>query len=70
MSDLHGRLLAAHDRNDKRSLVTLYAEAASAAGSEDARAFFLTQAYIFGLDTDHPATPELRTKLVAMGRES
>ena len=70
MNDLHGRLLAAHDRDDKPTLVNLYAEAAEAAASVDECAFFLTQAYVFALDAGHPDTRALRNRLVAMGRES
>jgi hypothetical protein len=63
MSDLDDRLLAAHARDDRRALVMLYAAAADQAGSVDAMCFFLTQAYVFGLEVNHPDVPALHARL-------
>lgn len=68
---LEADLLAAHERDDRFALVDLYALAAqSAAGTEVARGFYLTQAFIYALETGHPRTAELRASLVEMGREA
>lgn len=69
MTDLNARLLAAHEAGDRVSLVALYTEAAETAGSEPARGFFLTQAYVFALETGHPAASGLKAQLVAVGRD-
>ncbi len=69
MTDLDARLLAAHEAADHGALVALYAEAAETAEDEDARAFFLTHAYVFALDTGAPEAEALRHALVTMGRE-
>ncbi|MFT5742639.1 MAG: hypothetical protein ACI86S_000699, partial [Paracoccaceae bacterium] len=53
MSDLDDRLLAAHARDDRRALVTLYTEAGSSANNLDASCFYLTHAYIFALEMGH-----------------
>lgn len=58
---LQQRMLDAHERNDKALLVQLYTQAADIAENHtdvDATKFYLTQAYIFALDTgsdDHGA---------------
>lgn len=70
MSDLEARLLAAHGVGDKSTLVALYREAADCAGTEDEVGFFLTHAYIYALEQGHAVAPELRRRLVSMGRES
>lgn len=63
-------LLAAHARNDKSALVDLYQAAANAAKTADARAFFLTHAYIFALEINHSQRFELKQSLVDLGRET
>jgi len=63
-------LLAAHDTGDTAALVGLYTRAADLSVTDDARGFFLTQAYIFALDTGAAQTPTLRAELAAMGREA
>ncbi|MCA0870311.1 hypothetical protein LCL97_05720 [Seohaeicola saemankumensis] len=68
MSDLEARLLDAHMQSDKRSLVSLYTEAAHQAPTPDAAAFFLTQAYVYALETAHEDCSVLNDRLVAMGR--
>jgi len=70
MRDLEARLLAAHARRDLRALVTLYSAAADTASSQDAGGFFLTQAYVYALDCNHPAATALHARLVAEGREA
>lgn len=69
MNDLDARILDAHDRGDRAGLVVLYTRAADLARTPDAAAFFLTQAYVFALETGHEQTPALRARLVGMGRE-
>lgn len=68
MADLETRLLAAHAADDRRALVALYAEAADQANDLDAACFYLTHAWVFGLETGHPATPQLFARLAAEGR--
>ena len=70
MTDLDARLLAAHAGHDHLALVALYAEAAQAAETDDARGFFLTHAYVFALETGDARTAALHAQLVAMGRDS
>jgi len=70
MTPLDARLLAAHAADDRRALVSLYTEAADHAETLDAACFFLTHAYVFALETGHPAGPTLHARLVAHGRES
>ncbi|WP_342075424.1 hypothetical protein [Yoonia sp. SS1-5] len=65
---LDAALLDAHARNDRRALVTLYAQAADAAPDLDASCFFLTQAYIFALEQAHEATGALHDRLQRHGR--
>ena len=67
---LNDALLAAHAAGNGAALVGLYREAASQESDEHARAFFLTQAYVFALDSGAPTAPELRDALVALGRET
>ncbi|WP_424986200.1 hypothetical protein [Microbulbifer sp. S227A] len=69
MTDLQERLLAAHAAHDHRALVDLYREAADTANCPDAAGFYLTHAYVFALEQDHPAAAELRARLVREGRE-
>jgi len=66
------QLLAAHDAGDSGLLVGLYSRAANLEEAEsniDAACFYLTQAYVFGLETSHPDTTELHARLCALGRE-
>lgn len=69
MSNLDARLLAAHDRGDQVALIALYTEAADCAPTGDAAGFFLTHAYVFALELNHPATAALKARLVAEGRD-
>jgi hypothetical protein len=68
MTDLDARLLAAHTADDRAALVALYTEAADTANSVDATCFFLTQAYIFGLEMNDASVPALFARLRAEGR--
>jgi hypothetical protein len=70
MNDLEAQLLAAHGVGNKTALVALYCMAADGAPTQDEAAFFLTNAYIYALETAHKDTSALRDQLVAMGRES
>jgi hypothetical protein len=70
MIDLDAHLLAAHAAGDHPALVALYTTAADLANSADAAGFYLTHAYVFALETNHPAMSDLRARLIADGRES
>lgn len=61
-------LLAAHEAGDLPRLVTLYTQAADVVEGE-ARAFFLTQAYVFALEVGHPTADRLHTRLADMGHD-
>ena len=69
MTGLNQRLLDAHAADDRRALVALYREAADRSATEGARGFYLTQSYVFALDTGHPDADALRDILRQMGRE-
>lgn len=69
MSDLDARLLAAHERDDRKALVALYHQAAMATDDENAAAFYLVHAYVFALETGHVDCATLHEKLRALGRE-
>lgn len=70
MSDLHGRLLAAHEADDRVALVQLYTEAADQADDIDSACFFLTHAMVFAMELGLPVADTLRQRLAAHGRES
>ena len=67
--ELDAALLAAHHADDKTALVSLYTEAANRAGTVDTACFFLTNAYVFALETGHVAAQELFLRLRTHGRE-
>ena len=69
MIDLDARLLAAHEANDRATLIALYQQAAEEAQTIDAACFFLTQAYVFALEVNHPDVQTIRARLRAEGRE-
>lgn len=69
MNGLDSRLLAAHATDDRKALVGLYAEAAEQAASSVARAFYLTHAYVFALETGSDMAATLRGRLVELGSE-
>ena len=69
---LDAALIEAHHRGDHRRLARLYAGAADLAereGAVDECCFFLTQAYVFALETGAPEAKDLHTRLLAHGRE-
>jgi len=68
VNGLQERLLSAHAADDRAGLVALYAQAADESPDRDAACFFLTHAYVFGLETDHPAVPAIHARLRAEGR--
>lgn len=70
--ELDGLLLEAHARGSRADLVKLYtraADAKEAAGDVEATCFFLTQAFIFALESGDEKTADLNMRLVAYGRE-
>lgn len=69
MTHLDAQLLAAHEIRDQPALVALYSQAADLSVNADARAFYLTHAYVFALEIDAPQIDTLRQKLVDLGRE-
>ena len=69
MSDLNDKLLAAHSAGNKLALVELYTMAADQSDTSDAEGFFLTHAYVFALEINHPDAPILKARLVAAGRD-
>lgn len=69
---LDSALLEAHARDDRQSLVGLYAQAAEMSeqsGNLPAACFYMTHAYIFALEMAHPDTPRLHSWLKHHGRE-
>ncbi len=65
---LQSRLLSAHAEDDRRALIGLYAEAAESAADETARAFFLTQAFVYALEAGDRRSDALRQRLAEGGR--
>ncbi|MFT4620752.1 MAG: hypothetical protein ACI9KS_000636 [Sulfitobacter sp.] len=70
MSGLDDALLAAHAADDRAGLVTLYTQAADQANAVEATSFYLTHAYVFALEAGMSQASALKTRLVAMGRET
>ena len=70
MSNLDADLRAAHTAGDLAALVGLYTAAADCSIDEGASEFYLTHAYVFALETDHPQVLILRQKLVEQGCEA
>lgn len=70
MTSLDQQLLEAHAAEDTAALVALYAQAAASAQDPAARGFYLTHAYVYALETGSPEAPQLRQKLIDMGRET
>ncbi len=69
MTDLDAQLLAAHEAEDTAALIWLYQQAANQATSVDAACFYLTHAYVFALEANHPDAETIRARLVTEGRE-
>lgn len=68
--EIEAALLEAHASGNKAALSVLYARAADAEIDPEAQAFYLTQAYVFALDTGAPTAKVLHASLVALGREA
>ena len=62
-------LISAHEAGDGALLAELYSEAADQAPDVEAECFYLTQAYVFALETGAPGADALRARLKAHGRE-
>lgn len=64
-------LLAAHDCQDLLALTRLYTRAADrseALGDTEATCFYLTQAFVFALESGSSEASSLNARLVAYGR--
>ncbi|MDA3856714.1 MAG: hypothetical protein PF480_00370 [Roseovarius sp.] len=70
MSDLHARMIAAHETHDQAALIGLYTQAANSANDLDAACFFLTHAYVFALEAGAREAQSLHARLVAHGRDA
>jgi hypothetical protein len=70
VTPLDKAILAAYAASDNSALVDLYAKAATETNDENHAAFYLTNAHVFALETDHPSTDTLRAALIAAGRET
>jgi len=68
-SALDAKLLEAHAQDDRPALISLYLKAAEAAECDEAAGFYLTHAYVFALEAGAACTPDIKARLVAMGRE-
>ncbi|MFD0857944.1 hypothetical protein [Roseovarius aquimarinus] len=68
-TDLHARMLSAHEHDDRSALIALYTEAADTANDLDASCFFLTHAYVFALEAGTPQARQLHGRLLRHGRE-
>ena len=66
---LDEQLLAAHASQDIPALVQLYLDAAEIAPNDAARGFYLTHAYVFALEINHPTKDDIHATLCAYGRE-
>lgn len=66
-------MLDAHERNDKTILVQLYSQAGDIAekhADSDAARFYLTQAYVFALDTGSEEHEVLKKRLDILAIDS
>lgn len=66
-------LRSAHARDDGMALVALYTQAADErerAGDIDAACFYLTHAFVFGLECGSEAVRDLQARLWKYGREA
>ena len=66
---LDAALIAAHEADDWPLLVRLYTQAADGADDVDAECFYLTQAYVFALQTGAEGADDLHRRLARHGRE-
>ena len=65
---LEDNLLHAHSINDRQALADLYAKAAEASKDPDQKFFFLTQAYVFGLECGAENVNQIAQQLRSAGR--
>ena len=71
-AELDAAILRAHANEDGATLARLYVKAADLSEKDhdiDGCCFFLTQAYVFALQSDAPEADALHARLVAYGRE-
>ena len=66
---LQSEILKAHKDNDYSRLCELYAKAAQTRGDVNQACFLATQAYVFGLQSNHSLTEHLHSFLKNHGRE-
>lgn len=64
--ELDAALLAAHAAGNRAALIDLYRQASEAAETGQARAFYLTHAYVFALEAGAPEAEALRDGLRAL----
>lgn len=72
VASLEQRMLAAHARNDSEALMALYGEAADlqeVQGDIDAACFYLTQAFVYALESGSGEAHALQTRLWKWRRE-
>ena len=71
--NLDEELISAHQTHNLHRLVVLYQRAADEAFVRqdiDAGCFYLTHAYIFALEGNHPDSSAIHLRLMEYGRES
>lgn len=66
---LENEFLKAHTEKDTFKLCTLYAKAADTQCDVNTACFLATQAYVFGLQSNHPLVESLHAFLKKHGRE-
>ena len=66
---LENDLLKAHTEKDSFKLCALYAKAADTQCDVNKACFLATQAYVFGLQSNHPLVESLHAFLKKHGRE-
>ena len=66
---LENEFLKAHTEKDTFKLCALYAKAADATCDVNTACFLATQAYVFGLQSNHPLVERLHAFLKKHGRE-
>ncbi|WP_297771009.1 hypothetical protein [uncultured Roseovarius sp.] len=70
MKDLNAQMISAHEANDRRALIKLYAQAADSVNDLDTSCFYLTHAYVFALEAGAHEAHYLHARLKAHGREA
>ena len=69
MKALNAAILEAHAEQDERALAALYRQAAEDTADDQAKAFYLTHAYVFALASGHASSEAIRQRLIEMDRE-